>query len=228
MLAIEVNFLTGRFVAASHHDRNTPEWPPHPARLFSALVATWSDADQPDPAERQALEWLESRPSPSIYASDATPRSQTVHFVPVNDARVFSRVSYEKRAHRIEDLLAQIDQAGAHGETARKIRSLKTKVKRQQNVSQMAGSVGSTSVKSAVSIMPPGWTSVPDHIRTGQARVFPSVTLDEPRVTFIWSGDPSKDTVETLDGLCARLTRLGHSSSLVSCRIVTDLSLIHI
>jgi hypothetical protein len=30
-------------VAASFHDRAPPEWPPHPARLFSALVATASE-----------------------------------------------------------------------------------------------------------------------------------------------------------------------------------------
>ena len=47
---IEVNFLTGRFVATCHNDRRQPEWPPHPARLFSALVAAWADADEPDPS----------------------------------------------------------------------------------------------------------------------------------------------------------------------------------
>ena len=56
---IEVNFLTGRFVATCHNDRRQPEWPPHPARLYSALVAAWADADKPNPSERAALEWLE-------------------------------------------------------------------------------------------------------------------------------------------------------------------------
>lgn len=222
MLTIEVNFLTGRFVAASHHDRNTPEWPPHPARLFSALVATWADADRPDQAERQALEWLECQPPPSIDASEATPRSEATHFVPVNDARVFSQKSYERRVHRIEELLTQIREAGDRGESAKKIRSLETQVKKQQMVSQMVASVGNTPIKSAVSIMPPGWISTSDHIRTGQARVYPSVTPDEPRVSYVWSGDPPSDILGPLDDLCARLTRLGHSSSLVSCRVVAD------
>ena len=39
MLTIEVEFLLGRYAAADFRDRERPEWPPHPARLFSALVA---------------------------------------------------------------------------------------------------------------------------------------------------------------------------------------------
>ena len=52
---IEVNFLTGRYVATFHNDRRQPEWPPHPARLFSALVAAWADADEPDRSEREGI-----------------------------------------------------------------------------------------------------------------------------------------------------------------------------
>ena len=36
----------------------------------------------------------------------------------------------------------------------------------------------------------------------------------------MWESSPSADLVRTVDGLCARLTRLGHSSSLVACRVV--------
>ena len=84
---IEVNFLTGRYVATCHNERQRCEWPPHPARLFSALVATWAE-DEQDPAEREALEWLESQGPPAISASGATPRTVVSHFVPVNDTSV--------------------------------------------------------------------------------------------------------------------------------------------
>ena len=77
---IEVNFLTGRYVATFHNDRRQPEWPPHPARLFSALVATWADADEPDRSEREALEWLEAQGHPAIAASCAVPRKVVSHF----------------------------------------------------------------------------------------------------------------------------------------------------
>ena len=93
---IEVNFLTGRYVATFHNDRRQPEWPPHPARLFSALVATWADADEPDRSEREALEWLEAQGHPAIAASCAVPRKVVSHFVPVNDVSIVDTKSYKK------------------------------------------------------------------------------------------------------------------------------------
>src|SRR5690606_20928581 len=48
MIAIDVEFLTGRYIATSYNDRSRAEWPPHPARLFSALVAAWAGDDEPD------------------------------------------------------------------------------------------------------------------------------------------------------------------------------------
>ena len=55
MLAIEIEFLTGRYAATAHNDRKCAEWPPHPARFFSALVAALHDHDPVDKAERDAL-----------------------------------------------------------------------------------------------------------------------------------------------------------------------------
>ena len=222
MVSIEVNFLTGRFVATAHHDRTSPEWPPHPARLFSALVATWADTDQPDPIEKQAIEWLESLPPPSIRASDATPRTAVTHFVPVNDARIVSQSSYNKRAGRVEHLIAEIHDAQAEGAPERTQRILHARLRRQRDVSGIVASAGNTPVSAAVDIMPPGWVSTSGDVRTGQSRMYPSVTPTEPRVTYVWDTDAVGDTTVVLDGLCARLTRLGHSSSLVSCRLVQD------
>lgn len=221
MLSIEVNFLTGRYVATAHYDRARSEWPPHPARLFSAMVAAWADSDQPDPAERAALEWLEKQAAPSIHAPDAALRSPATHFVPVNDAGVVSPASYKKRADKIDELFVQIREARAEG-AARRLRSLETQLRKQRDVSAMVSSVGKTKVVSAVNLMPPGWVTVAGHVRTGQALEYPSVTPTEPRVTYTWKVAPDDDTTNTIDGLCARLTRLGHSSSLVSCRVTPD------
>ena len=220
MLAIQVNLLTGRYVATAHHDRGQVEWPPHPARLFSALVATYADHDHPDPAERVALEWLEAQPSPAIHASDAVPRSVATHFVPVNDARIVSRGSYQRRADAISELVAEIDEAIGGG-TTKMVRTFVPRMKKQRDVSAIVSSVGNTPVRSAVDMMPPGWISTPDKVRSGQARSYPSVTPIEPRVTYMWESSPEPAVVDAVDRLCARLTRLGHSSSLVSCRVVT-------
>ena len=101
---IEVNFLTGRYVATHHNKRDRAEWPPHPARLFSALVATWADGDC-DVTERHALEWLETQDPPSISTPGATPREPVSHFVPVNDTAVVSRAWYAGKGNKVKALL---------------------------------------------------------------------------------------------------------------------------
>ena len=89
MLALEVEYLMGRVLASAHNDRTAVEWPPHPARLFSALVAAYSECDLGDSA-RAALEWLETLPEPRIYAKPpehgGSVRNAHSVFVPVNDS----------------------------------------------------------------------------------------------------------------------------------------------
>ena len=85
MLAIEVELLTGRYVATAYNTRVEAEWPPHPARLFSALVATHFASEEPPADERATLQWLEAQGAPSIKASEASSREVTTVFVPVND-----------------------------------------------------------------------------------------------------------------------------------------------
>jgi CRISPR-associated protein Csb2 len=62
-LSILVRLRDGRYDAADER-RTRAEWPPHPARLFCALVA--SAVDDPDWA---ALRWLESAGSPQVWAT---------------------------------------------------------------------------------------------------------------------------------------------------------------
>lgn len=216
MIAIEVNFLTRRYVATAHHDRRRHEWPPDPARLFSALVATWADADDPDPGERAALEWLEAQPPPAVVASDAVSRKVVSYFVPVNDASVIPPSSYRRRAERIEEFRDALTDAlfESDGEITRTVRGIRTKIRHQRDVSRLVASVGSTNVKAALQLLPEG--------RGKQERWFPSVTPAEPRVVYIWAPDPARAIASALDRLLTRVTRLGHSSSLVSCRLTED------
>jgi CRISPR-associated protein Csb2 len=85
MFAIQVEFLMGRAVATQVGERNEAEWPPHPQRLFSALVAAQSELEL-GVAGRAALMWLEKLPAPEIRA-DLSPsyRQAHSHWVPVND-----------------------------------------------------------------------------------------------------------------------------------------------
>lgn len=87
MFSLEVEFLTGNAVASDREDRSVAEWPPHPQRLFAALVAAYEERSQ-FPDERSALAWLESLAAPEIEASDASMREQAAVFVPVNHTEV--------------------------------------------------------------------------------------------------------------------------------------------
>jgi len=90
-MIITCEFLTLRYVAKAKH--NEPEWPPHPARLFYALVSALhvfrSEASEGgDAKEREALEWLEARDHPHVVAarrSQIGARSVVTHHVPAND-----------------------------------------------------------------------------------------------------------------------------------------------
>ncbi len=233
MTAIEVNFLTGRYVATAHHDREAYEWPPHGARLFSALVAAWADSEDPDGAERAALEWLEAQPPPRITAPQAVPRRTVSHFVPVNDTRVISPSPYHRRVADIAELLEQFEDevdAGG-GELTKKAERLRNKLDKKANVDSLVGSAGTTNVASAVAMLPGE--------RGKKERSFPSVTLIAPEsvdstgeqqgramfrsrhsiVTYVWDGNPPDVMASALDDLLGRVTRLGHSSTLVSCRL---------
>ena len=214
--AIEVNFLTGRYFAAYYNDRQRGEWPPHPARLFSALVAVWAE-DGSDPGERAALEWLEAQGAPEIAASGATHRKVVSHFVPVNDAAIVSRSVQKSRARTIAKLEEQLEDepVSADGEVTRKISRLQDKLAKEwRNVEAQASHLGKTNPSSAVRMLP-------EH-RGKQERTFPSVIPDDTQVTYIWAGGSPQTVGDTLDNLLRRVTRLGHSSSLVSCRVTTE------
>ena len=212
--AIEVHFLTGRYVATSHNDRRAGEWPPHPARLFSAMVAAWAEPKEPDPDERKALEWLEGLGAPAIAASDAVPRRTVSHFVPVNDASVISRSLQERRAAEVYELSDRVHEALvlSRGEVTPAVERLQKRMASKRNVTNAADRAGKTPPGTAVAMLPEG--------RGKQERAFPSVVPDEPRVTFIWSDCTADAQASALDRLLERVTRLGHSSSLVSCRVV--------
>lgn len=92
MLTIRVEYLTGVCFAARHDDRSRAEWPPHPDRLYSALVAAAAepgDGQNADAAaipqpKREALEWLAKQGAPEVRASEAFERLTVEVFMPTN------------------------------------------------------------------------------------------------------------------------------------------------
>lgn len=179
MFCVQVELLTGRFVATDYSDRLTAEWPPHPARLFSALVAAY--AADPRDDEREALRWLEALPAPQVAASPHAARDVVTVYVPVNDGTVV-------------------------GETeGRSPAAVKKALQPGTRVSE-------AEIATALSLLP--------EQRGRQPRAFPSVTPFEARFALVWPEVqvPSEHR-EALDRLCARVTRVGHSSSLVSVHL---------
>ncbi len=87
--AIHVHYLTDYCVAQS--PGGNAEWPPHPARLFMALVASVYETGA-EPDQLAALEWLERQTPPTIYASEGHERSRPDVFVPPNDAETQKNV----------------------------------------------------------------------------------------------------------------------------------------
>ena len=90
-MIITCEFLTSRYVAKATHLK--PEWPPHPARLFYALVSALhvfrSEGNESgDVEERKALEWLEELGHPHVFAAQPNQigaRQVVTHHVPAND-----------------------------------------------------------------------------------------------------------------------------------------------
>lgn len=87
MLTVTVTWLTRAYEAALD---TTAEWPPHPARLYCALVAAAREGSTDD----DALRWLEAQAPPVVLAPQASPSTLTA-FVPTN------AVSAETRSNRV-------------------------------------------------------------------------------------------------------------------------------
>lgn len=84
----QVEYPSGKYRAASTHEPDTPEWPPHPSRVFSALVASgYQSKPGMTPKNRKALEWLERQPPPRIAAPRVERSPAPICYVPPGDSR---------------------------------------------------------------------------------------------------------------------------------------------
>jgi CRISPR-associated protein Csb2 len=234
-LVLKVTYLTGRSVASEYNDREKAEWPPHPARLYSALVATWAESEEQDPQERESLEWLAARGAPSIYAAEAVARDVVPFFVPVNDVAVLD--SCDRQRTKLAEAERSLDEAKARFQAARGASDGKAAEKASKALAQEEKKLG-TEVKKLEKLLDEDLrpyadgkqpaariasakAMLPEH-RGKQPRSFPSVGLDDNHVFFSWPGeaDEADPHRERLARLAMRVVRLGHSSSLVTCAIV--------
>lgn len=247
MFAIEVELLTGRYAATAHNDRSRAEWPPHPARLFSALVAALHDRDEVDHDEREALLWLEQQDVPSLRVDpDSKVGRRQVHnvYVPVNDITLGAddqirnaaskldkpRANVEAARDRFEEekaKLAAITSPKERKAAEKRIASEEREFEKEEKKLVKAEAEFARFVSAQIEIDPtPSDKALETAIvlmperRTRQVRTFPVVLPEAPTFAFLWpDADPAPHR-SALDRLCARVTRLGHSSSLVRCNIV--------
>lgn len=222
MLAIEVELLTGRYAATAHNDRGRAEWPPHPARFFSALVAALHDHEEVDQGERAALLWLEQQGAPSL---EVDPESRVWRrqvqdvFVPVNDITLGGDVVIREAEAKVLDTKTPA--------TRRKAEAALEKVKREAIAIDAQPS--DKTLETATALMPAPFVGYGgkdngrmkrQQGRTRQVRTFPVVRPETPTFAFLWpTAEPSPHRA-ALEQLCTRVTRLGHSSSLVRCSVV--------
>jgi len=230
MLAIEVEFLTRRYAATAHNDRARAEWPPHPARFYSALVAALHEHGEVDQTERAGLLWLEEQSAPSLWVDPESRigrRQVQDVYVPVNDVALGKDIeSFETSARRaIDEAIEKVARAEGklNAETSstppasdKVANAAKALAKAKEDLTKkkdaFAKGPPAADIKAAIALMP--------ERRTRQVRTFPVVLPETPTFAFLWStADPSPHRA-ALEQLCARVTRLGHSSSLVRCSIV--------
>ncbi len=204
MLAIEIELLTGRYAATAHNDRGRAEWPPHPARFFSALVAALHDHEDADRAEREALLWLEQQGAPSLWVdpeSRVGRRQVQDVYVPVNDVTL-----------GLDADIRSAEEAVQQAATPAKRKAAEKKLAGARSAPSIADADASDkALATAVALLP--------ERRTRQVRTFPVVLPETTTFAFLWPADPLSHRA-ALEQLCARVTRLGHSSSLVRCNVV--------
>lgn len=208
---LAVELLTERY-AARAGTSDAAEWPPHPARLYYALVASWA-AEVPRSSEEQAaLEWLAEQGPPELACSDFHQRRPVTHYVPVNDVRAVNAHDKTYAKMRAEEAALAASAGDARAEVNAAKRLEKARAKAVADSERLSRSL--TATDDALGLLP--------ERRVRRARTFPTALPVEPRFALTWPrAMPTRAHRDALDALAARVSRLGHPSSLVSCR-VTD------
>jgi CRISPR-associated protein Csb2 len=216
MLVLHIELLTGQYAATAYNNRRLAEWPPHPARLFSALVATW--ALDEDIEQRRALEWLEQQPPPRVIADaeeQIARRSVMDVYVPVNDVSLVKWPSTETR-DVTRNAVASAKDARVRASSDKQY--AKEKERYRAAVAKAAAQVSNVD-KASRALTIARSVDHPEQ-RPKQARTFPVVVPRTPHIAFVWPVAPAPPIQQHLTALVSRLTRLGHSSSLVLARLL--------
>lgn len=221
MFAIRIDLLTGRYAATAYNDREKAEWPPHPARLFSALVAAWAEGhpgSAEGDAELTALRWIEQLPAPVILASHGAAvaeRNAATVFVPVNDVGVINAPDHSKLEDAARAVVEAVDLA-ARAKAEKQLAKLRDKLladtKREISVPARFGKHDTETAEQALLDR-----------RVRQPRTFPCAVPEVPAFAFAWpDANAPAEMIAAISRLAQRLVRLGHSSSMVHAQIIPE------
>jgi CRISPR-associated protein Csb2 len=217
MFALRIEYLSGRSFSTEYNARDRAEWPPHPARVFSALVAAWASAEERSEAERRALEWLETAGAPAVAASDATARVTMTHYVPDNPGSVFSakvRRAFDDATEELE-AARRGSGAGPAKKATKRVGSAEKNLKKARTALEAdlrpVRDPNREELDRARAIAPA--------TRSRQGRFLPSVTPDDPVVHLVWDEEVPSAHKTALAALSRRVVRIGHSASLVRCSL---------
>jgi CRISPR-associated protein Csb2 len=224
MLTIEVELLVGRYAATEHNDRSRAEWPPHPARFFSALVASLHDRDPVDPAEREALLWLEQQGAPLLNVDlnvneTVGRRDVRTVFVPVNDVTLVGD-DPERGLREVLSKLAALENREQTGEVVAEVKKVRRAVESERKKLAKFVAVQQIPVASPSQEDLKRGTGLLPERRKRQERTFPVIVPERAFFAFLWLEAEPRDHLDALRRLCDRVTRLGHSSSFVRCAII--------
>jgi CRISPR-associated protein Csb2 len=189
MLAFQVQYLSGRAYACDVQNRQQVEWPPHPARFFSAMVAAFFE-NSLGKAERQALEWLEEQGPPQISAGLAWKRTGVTSYVPINDrASLFAKKARQPRFFPSAALSSADSAVYFIWPSAEPVRHIQALNRIADCVTYLGSSASLVCVR--LCDMPPEPTFVPDEEGNFALRIITRGRLQELERTYEWGQRPS-------------------------------------
>ncbi|MEO7861791.1 MAG: type I-U CRISPR-associated protein Csb2, partial [Nitrospirales bacterium] len=139
-------------------------------------------------------------------------------FVPVNDITLVGDV--ERPLREAQEKFVRLSAAPQTPEPSKELKKANETVRKEERkLAALIADQQRVETKPSAKDLATAAALLPDR-RTRQVRTFPVVLPGRSCFAFIWSEDVPADLRAALDRLCNRVTRLGHSSSLVRCVIV--------
>jgi CRISPR-associated protein Csb2 len=234
-LTIGWEYLTGYAVATDPASRERAEWPPHPARVFMALAAAWFQSGE-DSDEGDALRWVETLGDPEIRLpsrEQVAERSHVTTYVPVNDTtpadftknktykEIVAASTSDITPDNVESWMKAIDKSAKNAITIPTCLRISL-LDRLRSVSNLAlfedifGKIRVTLTETEVKDFDSDAIGIFPNRRSKQPRTFPRVYVGRSPCFMHWpEAKGVDDHRDALTRLCGKVTRIGHSSSLV-------------